>query len=163
MPRITDETHGTVVVTTTETRVLAAVGAATAEISRSGEPTRADVPIGTREADRLTLVVAGSPARLAPGPGRYSRRSYRVDAWVGEAHYLLKPEADGSALAVDGAERAFFPGGTLPAVWLPGSRERDAAVGYALVAAFGVGARSLYDAVFHVAVDPVVGSQRPIR
>ncbi|GGS14751.1 MULTISPECIES: hypothetical protein [Actinokineospora] len=162
MPRITDETHGTVVVTTTETRVLAAVATTAAEITRSGDETRPDVPIGTRDADCLTLVVNGSPARLAPGNGRYSRRSYRVDAWVGDVHYLLKPEADGSTLLADGVERGFFPEQNLPAVWLPGSSPQDAAIGYALAAAFGVQARSLYDTVFHAAVDPVVGTQRPI-
>jgi hypothetical protein len=160
VPRITDETHGTVVVTTTDTRVLAAVAGSAAEISRRGDEVSPDVPIGTRDPDRLTLVVDGARARIAPGAGRLSRRSFRVEAWVDEVRYTLRPEDDGSTLSADGAERAFFPGEDIPAVWLPGSTPRDAAVGYALAAAFGVRARSVYDAVFSVARDPVVGSQR---
>lgn len=149
-------------VTVAETRVLAAVGARAAEITRAGERTRQEVPIGTRDPDRLSLLVDGRRARLVPGVGKYSRKSYRVEAWVGEAHYLLKPEVDGSALCVDGAERAFFPGGDQPAIWLPDqATSRDAMIGYALVGAFGVGARSLYDAVMSVAVMPVVGGKPP--
>jgi hypothetical protein len=162
VPRITDETHGTVVVTATDTRVLAAVAGSAAEISRRGEQDRPTVPIGTRDPGRLTLVVDGVRARVAPGTGKLSRRSFRVDAWVEEVHYALRPEADGSTLTADGAERGFFPGDDRPAVWLPGATPRDAAVGYALAAAFGVRAKSLYDAVFTVARDPVVGTQHPI-
>lgn len=161
MPRITDETHGTVVVTSTATRVLAAVAGTAVEITRHGDAVRGDVPIGTREPDSLTFTAAGVRGRIAPGAGKYSRRSYRVEAWAEDVHYVLAPEADGSALTVDGVERGFFPGGDQPAVWLPGSSPLDAAAGYALAAAFGVKARSLYDAVFTVARDPVVGSQRP--
>lgn len=162
MSRITDETHGTVVVTATATRVLAAVAGTAAEISRRGDGPRPDVPIGTRDPDQLVLIVDGLRGRITPGTGRYTRRSYRVEAWAHDVHYVLSPEDDGSTLTADGAERGFFPGGDQPAIWLPESTTLDAAIGYALAAAFGVKARSLYDAVFSVARDPVVGTQRPI-
>ncbi|GAA4414875.1 hypothetical protein ACFQV2_03815 [Actinokineospora soli] len=162
MPRISDPTHGTVVVTTTATRVLAAAAASTAEITRHGVELRPEVPIGTRDPDRLTLIVDGAKARLSPGAGRYSRRSYRVDAWVDDVHYVLKPEVDGSTLCADGVERGYFPGPEEPAAWLPGTTPTDAAIGYALTTAFGVTARSLYDVLFSAARTPVVGSQRPI-
>lgn len=162
MSRITDETHGTVVVTATATRVLAAVAGTAAEITRHGDGSRADVPIGTRDPNELTFVADGVRGRIAPGSGRYTRRSYRVEAWAHEVHYVLTPEADGSTLSANGAERGFFPGGEHPALWLPGATPLDAAVGYALAAAFGVKARSLYDALFSVARSPVVGTQHPI-
>ena len=149
-------------VTATDIRVLAAVAGSAAEITRHGDHERAEVPIGTRDPNRLTLIVDGVRARITPGAARYSRRSYRVEAWVADVHYVLQPEADGSTLSADGVERGFFPEVDQPAAWLPGATLTDAVVGYALSAAFGVKARSLYDTLFSAARDPVVGSQRPI-
>ncbi|PSJ25847.1 hypothetical protein B7P34_26010 [Streptosporangium nondiastaticum] len=110
------------------------------------------VPIGTRDAAALTLTVGGSPAGLSLGKGRFTRRSYAVEA-AHEGHaYRLVPRGETfSRLSLDGAVLGDFtsPGHGRPgrAAWKPRAKvlPRDAAIGYVLTAAFGTGAKPLSD------------------
>jgi hypothetical protein len=122
---------------------------ATAEISPY-------VPIGTRDPAQLTLTVAGAPAELAPGRGRFTRGSYRVDARVGGVHYRFRPsDEDGSSLTRDGEGLGVLmlepETIELMAAWTPGAdvRPQDAALGYALATAFGTGAESTLTMLVH--------------
>ena len=114
------------------------------------------VPIGTRDPAHLTLTVAGTPAVLSPGKGRFTRGSYRVDATVEGVHYRFHPsDEDGSRLTRDGrllGELMLEPETIeLMEVWTPGAdvRQQDAALGYALATAFGTGAESTLTMLVH--------------
>ncbi|MFP3988961.1 hypothetical protein U9R90_15965 [Streptomyces sp. E11-3] len=103
------------------------------------------VAIGTREAARLRLTVGGAEAVLRLGKGGISRRSYRVDVEHDGVRYRLVPDSvPSSRLTRDGAYVGDFLSdgdGRVIAEWREGSdvRPTDAAVGYALAAAFGTG------------------------
>ncbi|WP_244410147.1 hypothetical protein [Streptomyces albofaciens] len=105
------------------------------------------VPIGTRDAAALRLTVDGHPGHITPGKGRPARRSHRVDVIYGGVLYRLLPDSPGgSRLVKDGRRIADFSsdgGGHVWADWHPDVApplREDAAVGYALAAAFGTGA-----------------------
>lgn len=128
---------------------------AAAEVSRH-------VPIGTRDPAHLTLTVAGSPATLAIGRGRFTRGSFRVDASVDGVHYRLHPsDDDGSELTRDGRKLGVLmlepETIELMAVWRPDAdvRPQDAAVGYALATAFGTGAESTPLMLIHILIGVV--------
>lgn len=118
------------------------------------------VPIGTRDADRLTMTVDGSAVRLAPSKGFLTRASYRVDVHRGDTDYRLVPVTIGeSRLLRDGTPMGAFTStgdGVVGVEWAndasPGPE--DAAVGYGLAAAFGTGADPVWkltlDAVLHL-------------
>ncbi|BCJ45590.1 hypothetical protein GCM10010168_90080 [Actinoplanes ianthinogenes] len=101
------------------------------------------IPIGTRERQHLRMTVDDLPVGLRPGPGRWSRHSYRVVAEHDGRQYVYRPlTAERSRLLRDG-----FPVGdfTVPdlgvlADWAGTPEPVDAAIGYALAAAFGAGA-----------------------
>ncbi|WP_455358911.1 hypothetical protein [Streptomyces sp. SYSU K21746] len=127
-----------------------------AEIRRSaGTPPESHVPIGTREQGRLTLSVDGADETLRPAKGFLTRRSYRVEVEsAARGHgYLLVPDSLGtSRLLRDGRLLGVFTStgdGTVCAEW-EGSKSgervepHDAAVGYALAAAFGTGAEPMW-------------------
>ncbi|WP_455352265.1 hypothetical protein [Streptomyces sp. SYSU K217416] len=127
-----------------------------AEIRRSaGTPAESHVPIGTREQGRLTLSVDGADETLRPAKGFLTRRSYRVEVEsAARGHgYLLVPDSLGtSRLLRDGCLLGVFTStgdGTVCAEW-EGSKSgervepHDAAVGYALAAAFGTGAEPMW-------------------
>ncbi|OKK02639.1 hypothetical protein AMK26_23850 [Streptomyces sp. CB03234] len=109
------------------------------------------IPIGTRDPALLTLTVDGRPARVSPAKGRLSRRSYRVDARVGDARYRLVPCGDEeSRLLRDGrrlGELESSGDGRVTADWDEDARPtaQDVAVGTALAAAFGTGAQPLWE------------------
>ncbi|MGW7550638.1 hypothetical protein [Streptomyces rimosus] len=120
----------------------------TAELRRSPEAVPdGSVPIGTRDAAALRLTIDGRPGHIAPGQGRWTRRSHRVDAIYGGVLYRLLPDSpSGSRLVKDGRRIADFSSDGAGHVWAdwhqdvaPPLRE-DAAVGYALSTAFGTGA-----------------------
>ena len=95
-----------------------------------------------------------TPVTLTPGPGRYSRGSYKVEAVCDGVHYLLAPASEvSSRLLRDGVAIGEFSRtaeGTIRAWWErdPPVGPSDAALGYALVAAFGAGARTMLGAFF---------------
>ncbi|GGT53440.1 hypothetical protein [Streptomyces purpureus] len=114
------------------------------------------VPIGTREAARLTLTVDGAPARMRPAKGRISRRSYRVDAKVGGARYRLVPCSYGdSKLLKNGRKLGELDStgdGKVAADWDENAKvlAQDVAVGTALAAAFGTGASPWWETTLDV-------------
>lgn len=151
-----------------------------AVLTRTGDaPRRRGIPIGTRDAAALALVVAGAPAELRPSRGGLTRRSYRVRVRLGDTDLLCTPSSPGTARLVRGRrydghnEMGTFErvdGEPVAAVWTedvtvlgrvaarhltPGPAE--ATVGYALVTAFGAGAQIALAALFEGAgsVDPL--------
>ncbi|GCB89754.1 hypothetical protein SALB_02443 [Streptomyces noursei] len=112
------------------------------------------VPLGTRSAAALTLTVDGEAARLAPARGRFLRRSYRVDVECTGVRYRLTPDGlEESTLFKEGiaiGELSSTGDGRVSATWpedRPAGSEvlpQDAAVGYALAAAFGTGGQSFW-------------------
>ncbi|GHA85396.1 hypothetical protein ACIQRS_20445 [Streptomyces termitum] len=131
-------------------------GVPCAEIRRSGDaPPESHVPIGTRDPERLALSVDGAEEVLRPAKGFLTRRSYRVEAGPADRGpaYLLVPDSLGtSRLLRDGRLLGVFTStgdGTVDVTWAPASDDappepRDAAVGYALAAAFGTGAEPMW-------------------
>ncbi|WP_435582286.1 hypothetical protein [Amycolatopsis thermoflava] len=109
------------------------------------------VPIGTRKADHLTMTVDGAEAGLRPGPGKLTRASYRVDVTLAGTHYRFTPDSDDyTLLKRDGAGIASFgldTAGKFTVFWQArreDSRPADAAIGYALSAAFRTGALGIF-------------------
>ncbi|MCD9143927.1 hypothetical protein [Streptomyces albireticuli] len=108
------------------------------------------VPIGSRDATALTLTVDGAEAPLTLGRGRITRRSYAVTAKVGtDGRYRLVPSSDASSRLSRNGTRlgrltAQRSGIVEPADWRRRAKIMpvDAALGYALAAAFGTGARA---------------------
>ncbi|MGW7356416.1 hypothetical protein ACWGI0_07065 [Streptomyces sp. NPDC054802] len=126
----------------------------------AAQDTRTDdvTPVGTRSARRLSLTVGGTTALLQPARGRLSRRSYRVDATVGDVTYRLVPHTlDASRLLRDGARLGVFQAdgdAQVIAVWSDGVPEPvDISVGYLLAAAFGTGAQHFLAAVVDVGAE----------
>ncbi|MHC0432419.1 hypothetical protein ACX6XY_19885 [Streptomyces sp. O3] len=117
------------------------------------------VAIGTREGGRLSLSVDGVAAVLKPAKGRISRRSYRVDVEYGGARYRLMPDSvpssrltrdgtylgdllsdgDGRVIAEWREAHADSSDGAGAGAGADDVRPVDAALGYALAAAFGTG------------------------
>lgn len=133
-----------------------------------GATVRADIPIGTRDAAALALTVDDEPVELRPSRGGLTRRSYRVAVRRGTDDLLFTPSSPTTARLVRGSryrgdnevgtfERA--DGSLLTAQWSEdisalGVRVAglaplpwEAAVGYALAAAFGTGAQFLLGAL----------------
>ncbi|MET9100751.1 hypothetical protein [Streptomyces antibioticus] len=135
------------------------------EIRRiAGTPLESHVPIGTRDQRRLTLSVDGADEALRPAKGFLTRRSYRVEVEsTAQGHgYLLVPDSLGtSRLLRDGRLLGVFTStgdGTVSAAWEgSNSAERvephDAAVGYALAAAFGTGAEPMWKLTLNVLLE----------
>lgn len=127
------------------------------EIRRApGTALESHVPIGTRDPERLTLVIGGAEETLRPSKGFLTRRSYRVEV-VSAARgcgYLLVPDSLGtSRLLRDGRLLGVFTStgdGNVSAEWKVESDARralepyDASVGYALAAGFGTGAEPMW-------------------
>ncbi|WP_060177808.1 hypothetical protein [Streptomyces sp. IMTB 1903] len=107
----------------------------------AGAEVQSHVPIGTRDPASLVMRVAGEEVELRPSKGFLTRASYRVD--VGE-HRFVPVSLDGSRLSRAGVRLGVFVStgdGRVTAEWEDGKPEAyDAAVGYALAAAFGTGA-----------------------
>ncbi|MER7845191.1 hypothetical protein ABTZ03_14740 [Kitasatospora sp. NPDC096077] len=110
----------------------------------NGEPDP-QIAIGTRDAERLTLTVDGAPVPLRPGRGRFLRGSYRVEVSHRGAVYVLVPDSiPSSRLTRDGRRLGDFScdgDQIVIADWREDAdaRPADAAIGYALAAAFGTG------------------------
>ena len=121
---------------------------ATVRSSAEAEP-QPHIPIGTRDAARLAMQVDGSPVELAPGPGRYTRWSYHVIAILDGATYVLLPcDGQSSRLTRDSrwlGDLTRTESTLVTAQWEPDAEVHsvDAALGYALAAAFGTGSRTL--------------------
>ncbi|GIE55151.1 hypothetical protein BJY16_003425 [Actinoplanes octamycinicus] len=105
---------------------------------------RPHIPIGTRERQHLRMMVDDLPVDLRPGPGRWSRHSYRVVAEHEGHQYVYRPRtSESSRLLRDGFRVGDFTvlhGGGVLAEWIGDPEPVDVAIGYALAAAFGAGA-----------------------
>ncbi|WP_240436567.1 hypothetical protein [Streptomyces sporangiiformans] len=116
----------------------------------AGTEAETHIPIGTRDGERLTLTVDGEKAVLIPAKGRLTRGSYRVDVrHAGRAHRLVPDSIPGSRLLKDKEHIGDFSSdgdGQVLAEWKEGAKvdAADAALGYALAAAFGTGAQPMW-------------------
>ncbi|MFJ6806052.1 hypothetical protein ACIQRK_08395 [Streptomyces anulatus] len=108
------------------------------------------IAIGTRDPRHLMLTVDGREAAITPGKGRLRRRSYRVDVRCAGTSYRLVPDSiPSSRLTRDGKHIGGFSSDgdrRVLAEWRPGAavEPADAAIGYALAAAFGTGGRPMW-------------------
>ncbi len=108
------------------------------------------IVIGTRDPHRLTLTVDGRDATIAPGKGKLRRRSYRVDVGCADTSYRLVPDSiPSSRLTRDGKHIGDFSSDgdrRVIAEWRDGAAVEplDAAIGYALAAAFGTGGQPMW-------------------
>ncbi|MDI6099134.1 hypothetical protein QLQ12_11050 [Actinoplanes sp. NEAU-A12] len=141
--------------------VTVAVGDAvsSAVVERVGDPAIAkNVPIGTRKAANLRMLVNDEAARLRPGPGRFARGSYKVAVVHDSVTYRLRPKSpDTSRLTRDGVRLGDFElksDGSVSVDWFEENRDSvtptDAAIGYALATAFGTGAQFFLLMLFDV-------------
>ncbi|MEV7884904.1 hypothetical protein ACWD3I_08400 [Streptomyces sp. NPDC002817] len=128
----------------------------------TGTKADGDIPIGTRDAGLLILTVGGEAAALSPGRGRLIRRSYRVDVRHAGRHWRLVPHSmPDSRLLRDGRRLGDFhskgDGEVKAAEWRSDAKPdaMDAAVGYALAAAFGTGAESMWSAAADLVFDAI--------
>lgn len=108
------------------------------------------IAIGTRDPRHLTLTVDGREATITPGKGKLRRRSYRVDVRCAGTSYRLVPDSiPSSRLTRDGKHIGDFSSDgdrRVLAEWRSGAvvEPADAAIGYALAAAFGTGGQPLW-------------------
>ncbi|MFI1227323.1 MULTISPECIES: hypothetical protein [unclassified Streptomyces] len=108
------------------------------------------IAIGTRDPHRLTLTVDGRDATIAPGKGKLRRRSYRVDVRCAGTSYRLVPDSiPSSRLTRDGTHLGDFSSDgdrRVIAEWRADAavEPTDAAIGYALAAAFGTGGQPMW-------------------
>ncbi|MFI1987888.1 hypothetical protein [Actinoplanes sp. NPDC020271] len=117
----------------------------TATVERLHQPElQAHIPIGTRDRQHLWMTVDDLPAILRPGAGRWSRFSYRVVVEHDGRQYVYRPRtAESSRLQRDGFAVGDFTiaeSGKVKATLVESAGPLDAAIGYALAAAFGAGA-----------------------
>ncbi|WP_149827063.1 hypothetical protein [Streptomyces tailanensis] len=124
-----------------------------AEMTRAaGTPLESHVPIGTRDPQCLIMTVDDTAVTLRPAKGFLTRRSYRVDVGseeTGSGHRLVPDSLGSSRLLRDGVVIGAFTStgdGEVTAEWEPDAapEPHDAAIGYALAAAFGTGAEPMW-------------------
>lgn len=131
----------------------------TVTLRRTGGERAEKVPIGTRDPKHLAISVNDTPATVLPRRARLARRSFTVDVQCPDATYRLEPRTKKeSRLLRNCRELGDFTSrgdGTVTADWhedadvLP----LDAALGYALAAAFGTGAAAIWRELAEEAVD----------
>ncbi|MFI6644301.1 hypothetical protein [Streptomyces sp. NPDC050504] len=111
------------------------------------------VPVGTRDASRLTLTVDGERARLTAAKGRLTRRSYRVTVAHGGTKYRLTPSGWAESTLTGGRRKlasCMYSGeGPTTVEWLTDTppTPEEAALAYALATAFGTGAQPMWATV----------------
>ncbi|MGW1956151.1 hypothetical protein ACWCPI_25955 [Streptomyces sp. NPDC001920] len=116
----------------------------------AGTEAEEHIPVGTRTAGRLTLTVDGEEAGLYPAEGGLTRRSYRVDVrYAGHVWRLVPDSLPDSRLLRNGRRLAALTcegDGRVVAEWRADAAPKalDAALGYALAAAFGTGAQPMW-------------------
>ncbi|WP_158887489.1 hypothetical protein [Amycolatopsis anabasis] len=110
------------------------------------------VPIGSRRPEDLTMTVDTATVEIVPGPGKWTRGSYRVRVTTPEADYLFKPNSIATTgLVRNGTKLADFSmdddEGDFIVYWIQERRNvlpADAAIGYALSVAFRTGAMGFF-------------------
>jgi len=145
--------------------LLTGDGVPDVELVRTGSvDPRKGIPIGTRRRRDLTMTVAGQDVELSPASERLTRRSYRIAIGTHTGNLLFTPCSPTETRLVRGSsyrgdnelgtfERA--TDGWVFARWsdtitalgvvveAPAPEPAEAAIGYALAAGFGTGARFL--------------------
>ncbi|MFH8239866.1 hypothetical protein [Streptomyces sp. NPDC018321] len=120
------------------------------ELGREGPEDDGHVPVGTRDGDRLALTVDGEEAVVDPSKGRLTRRSFAVDVRYAGGAWRLVPDSVAGSRLLRGREHVgdFVSqgDGRVLAEWREGAEPKalDAALGYALAAAFGTGAHPMW-------------------
>ncbi|MEU4918732.1 hypothetical protein [Streptomyces parvus] len=135
-----------------ETLVVSGEGIPRVVLTRApGAEVDDHILIGTRDPRRLTLTVDGRDATIKPGKGKLRRRTYRVDVRCAGTAYRLVPDSiPSSRLTRNGQRIGDFSsvGGDrrVIAEWRDGAvvEPADAAIGYALAAAFGTGGQPMW-------------------
>ncbi|AXB41593.1 hypothetical protein [Amycolatopsis albispora] len=155
---VDDEHYGELTIRTSDERDVVEVSGVrvpTVVLRRSpGVEPNKFVPIGTRKARHLTMTVNGTGAELRPGPGRLTRRSYRIELTLAGTHYKFTPDInDDMLLTRDGTKIASFTlndDGEFFVHWdSDGAQPADAAIGYALSAAFGTSTTGIFTVLLH--------------
>ncbi|RPK93961.1 hypothetical protein [Streptomyces sp. ADI98-10] len=152
---VEDDHHGDILVELTgehgEMLVVSGEGIPRVVLTRApGAEVDDHIVIGTRDPRRLTLTVDGREATIVPGKGKLRRRSYRVDVRCTGASYRLVPDSvPSSRLTRDGRHIGDFSSDgdrRVLAEWRDGAtvEPADAAIGYALAAAFGTGGQPMW-------------------
>ncbi|MFF7034675.1 MULTISPECIES: hypothetical protein [Streptomyces] len=152
---VEDDHHGDILVELTgeqaEILIVSGEGIPRVVLTRApGAEADAHIVIGTRDPRRLTLTVDGRDATIKPGKGKLRRRSYRVDVRCAGTSYRLVPDSIASSrLTRDGRHIGDFSSNgdrRVIAEWRDGSAVEplDAAIGYALAAAFGTGGQPMW-------------------
>lgn len=152
---VEDDHHGEILVELTgeqgETLVVSGERIPRVVLTRApGTEIDDHIAIGTRDPRHLTLTVDGREATIKPGRGRLSRRSYRVDVRCAGTSYRLVPDSIPSSRLTRNGKRLgdFSSGGDrrVLAEWRAEAavEPRDAAIGYALAAAFGTGGQPMW-------------------
>ncbi|MER6698164.1 hypothetical protein ABT289_13395 [Streptomyces fimicarius] len=150
-----DDHHGDILVELTgeqaEILIVSGEGIPRVVLTRApGAEADAHTVIGTRAPRRLTLTVDGRDATIKPGKGKLRRRSYRVDVRCAGTSYRLVPDSIASSrLTRDGRHIGDFSSNgdrRVIAEWRDGAAVEplDAAIGYALAAAFGTGGQPMW-------------------
>lgn len=160
---------GDVVVTRTDDRCSAQFRKADSPvvtIERVGARTRSSVLIGTRDARCLAARVNDRPMKVLPGSGRVLKRSHRVVAEIDDRVLTLEPKSVEESRFLDGRpgeiEQSFctftlLGDGSVYVEWATPTAtevrghiveprqptEEDVLIGFALVAAFGIGSLSV--------------------
>ncbi|MER7882416.1 hypothetical protein ABTY35_06205 [Streptomyces fimicarius] len=155
LPAAEDDHHGDILVELTgeqgEILIVSGEGIPRVVLTRApGAEPDAHIVIGTRDPRRLTLTVDGRDATIKPRKGRLRRRSYRVDVRCAGTSYRLVPDSIASSrLTRDGRHIGDFSSNgdrRVIAEWRDGAAVEplDAAIGYALAAAFGTGGQPMW-------------------
>ncbi|MEV7911489.1 hypothetical protein [Streptomyces griseus] len=152
---VEDDHHGDILVELTgeqgEMLIVSGEGIPRVVLTRApGAEADDHIVIGTRDPRRLTLTVDGRDATIKPGKGKLRRRSYRVDVRCAGTSYRLVPDSiPSSRLTRDGKHIGDFSSDgdrRVIAEWRDGAaiEPLDAAIGYALAAAFGTGGQPMW-------------------
>lgn len=109
------------------------------------------IVIGTRDPRHLTITVDSEAATITPAKGKLRRQSYRVDVRHGGTSYRLVPDSIPSSRLTRGGKHIgdFSSDGDrrVIAEWREDAgpiEPLDAAIGYALSAAFGTGGQPMW-------------------
>ncbi|MFJ4094107.1 hypothetical protein ACIPYS_21210 [Kitasatospora sp. NPDC089913] len=146
---VADPHHGQVEISADRERGVVEVRSPSlphATVTRREGSVAGDVsPIGTRDGSRTVLTVGGESGRVSPGTGFATRRSYRVGVEIRGVSYGFDPVAKHlTRFTRNGVELAVFERTAtcgIGASWSPDAACTldEAALGYVLVGAYGVG------------------------
>ncbi|MFC9892732.1 hypothetical protein ACFVMC_03475 [Nocardia sp. NPDC127579] len=135
-------------------------------IERVGPRTRKNVPLGTRDTNRIVARVDDREIKVSPGMGRLLKRTFRIVVRIDDRYLSFRPSTIDTVMFINGKsyeiEKHFCDltarvDGTVDVLWAvpqtvellgktvepPIPSTEDLLIGYALAAAFGTGALSM--------------------